>query len=580
MSSYFSTPPAANVNTYIGGIPSSIVAADRGRELLQAYDNVYDTNTTTQQQITTLQNQMIDLRNQILSLQFAKSSQVIADAVNWIANGDCSQFTLPQPVVGTINAATNNSGFILNGRAVPIMDRWYHVAEGAGFNCSNLKMEAKQVPLTSYISGLPPYGTVPSSTSTGLSVKWYNPNNTNACFALETVNAARYGGMLAVQHIIPNARAIINTPAVLGFWIYSSKATSAYVRVLRQYNTTEKGGASLQPIHMESFNVSSGVWKYITMTISFGQLLAAKPLVDNQNGIVIQIGPCYYKWTSDLIIGAAKKTIYGSVEPFTSTTPGVEFVLSEIQLRTDVLSLDGTMFPLNLREDERTLKYVTYASPQKPSTMNLPNNSPVILSLGQMKNVDDYNQEYYFPMSFASRLVALPSIIIWGFKNSTVGGTVGIRWNNRTQVFNSVNACPDMWGSMLASALDINLLPYSLKKDASASNDVYYNLTKIDAMRTNGFCNARQGVQIPSMSESELIFRTRLSFSDFELTSFGTNALGSAVPGYVSLVTNRTVDMGWFTAIVAECDLGIYNNNGEVLSYVDYTVSAPTSLPL
>lgn len=343
---------------------------------------------------------------------------------------------------------------------------------------------------------------------------------------------------------------------------------------------TQKNTAPLQPIFVQSFDVVANTWKYVTMVIPFPTLDLSKTLVDNESGVVIQIGPCYYRWSFSVITNIFSKTEYGSTDPFTSTTPGVEFILGEIQLRTDVGLLDGTSFPLNLREDERTLKYVTYASTQKPSTMNLPNNSPVILSLGQMKNVDDYYQEYFFPLSFASRLVALPSMIIWGFKNSAVGGKVGLRWNNRTQVFNSVNACPDMWGAMVASGLDINVLPYSLKKDASASNEVYYNLAKINAMRTNGFCNAREGVQIPSMTESEMIFRTRLSFTDFELTSFGTNALASAVPGYVSLVTNRTEDAGWFTAIVAECDLGIYNNNGEILSYVDFTVSAPTSIPL
>ena len=163
--SYFSTPPTANVNTYIGGIPSSIVSADGGRERLQAYDNIYDTNSATQQQLITLQNQVLDLRRQILQLQYAKASQTVSDSPNWIANGDCSQFTLPQPVVGTCNAGANNYGFILNGRAIPIMDRWYHVMEGAGLNASNVRMEAKQVNLTSYITGSPPFGTYPSSTA-------------------------------------------------------------------------------------------------------------------------------------------------------------------------------------------------------------------------------------------------------------------------------------------------------------------------------------------------------------------------------------------------------------------------------
>jgi hypothetical protein len=366
------------VNTYIGGIPSSIVSADGGRERLQAYDNIYDTNSATQQQLITLQNQVLDLRRQILQLQYAKASQTVSDAPNWIANGDCSQFTLPQPVVGTCNAGANNYGFILNGRAIPIMDRWYHVMEGAGLNASNVRMEAKQVDLTSYITGSPPFGTYPSSTAKGLSLKWSNPTNSNAMISLETVNTARYGGLIGAQHIIPNIRSFVNKSYILGFWIYSSKAAKGFVRVLRQYNTTQKGGASLDTVFISSFDCVNSGWKYVTFQINFAGLSGGKTLTEDQHGCVIQIGPLFYKWSAPG--GILSQTIYGHHDPFLGiiTTPGLEFVLAEIQLRSDTTLLDGTGFPTNLREDERTLKYVTYASTQKPSTMNLPNNFSTI----------------------------------------------------------------------------------------------------------------------------------------------------------------------------------------------------------
>lgn len=571
--SYFSTPPTANVNTYIGGIPSSIVSADSGRELLQSYDNIYDTNSATQQQMRTLQNQVLDLRNQVLQLQYAKASQTVSEASNWIANGDCSQFTLAQPVVGTCNAGVNNYGFILNGRAIPIMDRWYHVMEGAGLNASNVRMEAKQVNLTSYITGSPPFGTFPSSTANGLSLKWSNPTNSNAMISLETVITARYGGLIGAQHIIPNIRSFVNKSYILGFWIYSSKATKGYVRVLRQYNTTQKGGASLDTVFISSFDCVNSGWKYVTFQINFAALSGGKTLTEDQHGCVIQIGPLYYKWSTHVLTGVLNQTIYGSPDPFIIGTPGVEFVLAEIQLRSDTAVLDGSGFPTNIREDERTLKYVTYVSPQKPTTLNLPNYSPLTLSLGFMKHVSNSYQDYFFPLRYATRLVRLPNMIFWCYKTPSTAG-VGIRWNNRTQTFNSDNTPPDMWTTVRASGLDMQNLFYYMKK-SSEMNYIEYEGIMIDDMRAAGNCNAANGLQITSWSESEMVFRNRAAMLDYD-----DGAHAGGLPGYTSLITNRTVDYGWFTALVSECDTGDYNAQNEVLSYIDFSFTAPTTLPL
>lgn len=573
MRSFFSTPTPSSVNTYIGGIPSSIVSADTGRELLQSYDNIYDTNSGEQQQITTLQNQVLDLRNQILKLQYAKASQVVSDALNWIANGDCSQFTLPQPVRGTVNAGVNNNGFILNGRAVPIMDRWYHIMEGAGFNASNFKMEAKQVKLTSYISGTPAFGTVPSSTVYGLSVKWYNPTNTNACFSLETSNTARYGGMVAVQHIVPNIRAFVNTSYSLGFWVYSSKTTKGYVRVLRQYNMTQKGGASLEFAAIQSFDTIAGTWRYINIPLSFGALNTGKTLNDDESGCVIQIGPCYYNWS--FVSGVYTPRIYGSTEPFTTTSPGLEFVVAEVQLRSDVPSLDGTGFPSNLREDDRTLKYVTYVAPQKPTSMNIAPYNPIVMGTAQCKFSTMNRVEAHVPLRYASRLVKLPSMILWGYKNATAQD-VTIRWNSSSQFLNNGGVSSDMFSTVGTQALDVNMIPYILIKEGDPSLVVDLESTMIGR---DWFTNFQRNMAIPTMTESSLLFKASVDYSDFG-GSAGTLYNSRGIPVFTSFVTNRLGEVGWFTCIVAECDLGVYNNQSEVLSYVDFTITAPTSLPL
>lgn len=562
--SFFQTPPTNNVNTYIGGIPASIVAPDSGREILQSYDNIYDTNSAVQQQLRAVQNQLVDLRNQILSLQYSKSSQVIADAVNWIANGDCSQFTLSQPVVGTCNAGANNKGFILNGRAIPIMDRWYHVMEGAGFNCTNLKMEAKQVNILSYISGTPAYGTYPVTTNKALSVKWYNPTNTTKCFTPETSNNNRYGGMIAVQHIIPNINAFVSTTFRLGFWIYASKSSKGYVRILRQYNTTQKGGTSLDPIKIQSFDVGPS-WTYVTMSIPFPVLTSGKTLNLEQSGCVVQIGPAYYNWVAN--------TTYGSMEPFTTPTPGIEFVIAELQMRSDVTALDGLSFPTNIREDERTLKYVTYVAPAKPSTLSLSSYNPVTISLGFMRYWSEFLHDYYFPLRFSSRLVSRPSMIFYCFKAPSEQG-IGMRWDNTSNVYNSDNSSVDMWDTIRPSGLDMLNTFYYMEK--SSSNLSQYNITRCNNMRqSGGNANCSDGVQITSLSESEMVFKTRAT-----MVQYDDYAYTGGQPGYTSLIINRTTDYGWFVAIVPECDTGAYGDQTQVLSYIDFNFTAPTSLPL
>lgn len=93
---------------------------------------------------------------------------------------------------------------------------------------------------------------------------------------------------------------------------------------------------------------------------------------------------------------------------------------------------------------------------------------------------------------------------------------------------------------------------------------------------SGGYANAKNGVQIISFSESEMIFKTRLNIIDYQGSGLYTGGLS----GYFSLVTNRTVDTGWFTCIVAECDVGAYGNQIECLGYIDFSFTAPTTLPL
>ena len=94
-----------------GGIPSSIIAYSGDRARYQTYDGIYDISTTTSQQIQTLQNQIVALQTSVQSLQQSTISQIIGTNPNLLANGNCEQFTLNQPVIGTYRAGGSNEDF-------------------------------------------------------------------------------------------------------------------------------------------------------------------------------------------------------------------------------------------------------------------------------------------------------------------------------------------------------------------------------------------------------------------------------------------------------------------------------------
>lgn len=341
---------------------------------------------------------------------------------------------------------------------------------------------------------------------------------------------------------------------------------------MRQYNTTQKGGASLDTVSLSSFDTLGSGWKYVTVQINFPALTTDKTLTEDQHGCVIQIGPLYYKWSTHVLTGVLNQTIYGSPDPFIIGTPGVEFVLAEIQLRSDTAVLDGSGFPTNIREDERTLKYVTYVAPAKPSTLSLSSYNPVTISLGFMRYWSEFLQDYYFPLRFSSRLVSRPSMIFYCFKAPSEQG-IGMRWDNTSNVYNSGNSSVDMWDTIRPSGLDMLNTFYYMQKSSGAASE--YDITRCNNMRqSGGNANCSDGVQITSLSESEMVFKTRVT-----MTQYDAYAYTGGQPGYTSLIINRTTDYGWFAAIVPECDTGAYGNQTECLSYVDFSWSAPTTLP-
>jgi hypothetical protein len=388
--------------------------------------------------------------------------------------------------------------------------------------------------------------------------------------------------MLAVQHIIPNVRSFVNATATLGFWVYSSKNTKGYVRVLRQYNMTQKGATPLQPIFIQSFDTLVGTWKYITMSIPFGALDVSKTIVDNEDGVVIQIGPCYYRWSFSVITGTFSKTEFGSTEPFTSTTPGVEFVLAEIQFRTDTPSLSGGSFPTNLREEERTLKYTSYIATQKPQTRIYAPNSPIVLNTGSARYTPagpaEVETNYYLPLS--SRMITRPKMIYWGAQQSSTGGVITINWTSGGGgSFNSGSTRPDMWGTVSTPSLDVNAFLLSLRV-TDAGLPVFCNLHSANFNAAFPVTiNISKSMRISSITESGIVFTGVIDLDDMSPGTYYNEIVQRGVPVDIHLVVNRSTDWGYFTAIVPECDMGLYSNQTEILSSVDTNNTAPTSLP-
>lgn len=577
----FSTPVLNTVNTYVGGIPSSMIGYDSGKEIFNTYENIYDTSDKASLQIATLQTQIIDLQKQVFSLQLSKITATDIEASNKIANGDFTQWTMCNPVVGTINAGGNNTGFIMQGRAIPIADRWYHIANTAAFNASNLKIEVSRVNLSGYLGPTPTPGTVPLSTSYGMKVKYSNATNTSPVFSsIENANTTKYGGILGVQTCVPGIRSFQSgTRGTLGFWLYSSVPTTGFIRFLRQYNTTQKSGLPVETVFETSFNAVSG-WKYNIVHATFPNLNLAKTLVDGQDALVIQIGPVHYRWADPGGAAYSTPTSYGDYAPFTQTNPGLEWVLAEVQFRTDTSEPLATLFPVYSREEERCQRYCTYAATQHPQTYAYVANAPKELALGSSrylpeKDFDFIHSSWRIPMG--SKLIVPPSIVILNYRtgSSVYASNAAILFNATTEMYNDDSSnLRDMWGvadikSMLIdSHLNINYFNGAEVVHDPLNNDPLG--TKTGPLRYD--------MQIYSKTDREIALRGAFNIAEYIGPTFAYRFEDAAVPIDTKLIVNDSSVWAWFTCIVAEVDIGLRQSQAEATA-VEPENSAQTTLP-
>lgn len=547
---------------YFGGIPSSIISysSDRGR--YQAYDGIYDITTTTSQQLTTLQNQITSLQQQLTDVKNTRIAQVISSNRNLIANGDCSQWSMVTPITGSCNAGVNNNGFIMQGRATPIMDRWYNVCELAGVNPQYLKFECTQAKIADYIVGTEAYDAAPRICSYGMKLKWYNSLGTTAdIFTMEhtkTVrNVDKFGAIMAVQHTVPDVTLTVNQNYSLGFWLNTNYTGLGMIRILRQYNVTSAGDKayttySLEHLHIASFNFVSG-WNYISTNFNTTTLKGGMT-IGGPNGLVIQIGHFYYNW---LNTNPIKSELFGSIP---SGLSSYEWILSEIQLRSgDIVS--KTNFTINLREYETTMPYICSTSVgavlAHPST-RITNR----LITGSVTHT--YTISFNSLIDFPVRMKEAPTLVIYNTNMANKIGAIYLK-GDPGNTYNTADTSRPMYNGAYFTGL-VNGYD-CLRHFAAYTGGVRVDTEPI----SSDIFIPGSSVGVYYISEKNFEFRMTRNYA-FDAATISTllveNAYLKSDPAYNSR----------FVMIVYENHIGKWDSS-ETIGYVDYTYSAITSRP-
>lgn len=361
---------------YYDGIPTSLIAYSTNRGRLQTFENVYDLQDNTSLILQQLQSQISELQSNVSTLfDQVSSSGIVSVDSNLIANANMSQWSLAWPINLTSGASNRNNTMIMQGFAQPIMDRWYHVAELSGFNPTGFKCTIQRVLLTSYIpGGSPPEETYPHRTKYGMRVSYYNVDNAaTPVFSLEHLKPSpdgnKFGGMIAIQHTLPDVTRFAEKTFNLGFWLRSDQVTGkGYIRLVRQYRPAHTGPGgfhtqgALETVYLSEFDTVFG-WNYITANVALGPLNGSFSLLEGigNNGFVIQIGPINYYWTS-----APSQQFFGDVTPFTKATPGLDWIFAEVQARIDDVIPTEANFILRDDERDRTSPYMTVGAHLSP----------------------------------------------------------------------------------------------------------------------------------------------------------------------------------------------------------------------
>lgn len=400
----------------LDGIPSSMIGAGQARAILATYEPSFFSSNETETRFTDMEQRVQNVEDEVATVMDVRLRQSLAIKPG-IANGDCSQWshgtTITMGTLGTTSAAapltTYPSGVArMHQRAVPIMDRWYHVADLSGLQLGpfsgdttqDFTVTAQRVPLDPLRSS----GTQqPLVADYGLQLNYKGAWSDH----LATDNF----GMMAIYHRIPNVRLWHNTKVTLSFWLYLPELTNLYVQVARQYNrtkpdleplttTTNPLGYSATEYTMRN-SVAPGIevlyrneihrpesagWVFIERTVDLPALDSTRTIDDafHNHGLVIMIGPMFHAPFMDLVGNLYRET-WGDLDTssdgaalmkVTGGNPnGLTFVLTEFQL---VESGTAQSF---IKQDEslNTQPYMCQIKPILPVAGNDQN----VLAMGQ-----------------------------------------------------------------------------------------------------------------------------------------------------------------------------------------------------
>lgn len=362
---------------YIDGFPAALIQAGTARA-----QGLYQTASTIDQDLsdlrtliqniqdsyTVLDQRLTDTTSSLQSnITVATTGGGVDNHINLIGNGDFSQNSFSNGFVAWSKRDTPTQpeiphGFIAQQRALPMIDRWYHVAEINTLAAKNFKAQATQVSVT-------PTTTGPQTATTALNVRW-TATTTGTALKLPLTNTSYWHGIVGIQQRIPDVTRFQTGTISIAFWSKATHVKSFAVVLKRQYSATSSfpGGptgtnlakAWIQP-NMEyigSYTFQSSLdWtqqscKFVLPT--FNNSLTIDPL---RNGLVIQICPLYY---------ASYMRDDGTVDTFklcgddmcTGASMDIDLTLTEVQVQQTDLSLQGQPFPQRADEGSFTRPYI------------------------------------------------------------------------------------------------------------------------------------------------------------------------------------------------------------------------------
>lgn len=544
-------------NQYLGGVPASLINYSTERGIYAARDGVYDIPSDYQAQLNSINEQISTLNQTLIDLKTSQSIQTLADSNNLAANGDCSQWSLPYMLLPFCTESSNFS-FIIQSRVHLIMDRWYLACELAGLNPNGLVLNVKRATISDFTGGLE-VGTYPLNAKYGCYLEFGGAHSPQVLTPEHTVaspNASKVGGLLAIQHRIENVAQFSLRKVYVGFWVRANRTTKGFVRLVRQYNWTKGGNvystsAAIDIVGIQNFSMSNDTWTYISLEFNV-PLLRANSIVDGENGLIVQIGPFFYNFTS-----ANSSTLYGDLAQFTVSDVNMNWVITEIQVRTDTAPTQ-TNFTVNLREHERTLPWI----------------SPVMLlpqSVIYNRPPANVNDTFY--------LASGSAYVYAGSGSSNLSLRATFQLNYPTEMIRTPSRAY-LCNYHVNDPKWIRVGAIFYNNDTCTGNYVYgrFGYAEFKGAYVRTYCNSGSVRNDEVYTARMRSYGVQNAIYEADYDVYGST-YSSPTTADLTMASHGESCFGWFVFHVPEFDSG-YTNNNYTYSYLDYSYSSMSTIPI